>query len=271
MKQFTKKHSIELMDIGYTKLNLLNETEISTIIDDCESLYKIYDNNLDYERIGITYPSNKHDNKKSLIMMLSYDKNEELPSVYQYGDKLKEFIKYNNDILFNATGIQVPLESRYMINYRKYLGETEPVFEHFDGEYLKNFIDRPNYHFFDEALLPRFVSLLTLENYKPCEGPILINVVTGQEINPCLGTGDMLIFNNIKYKHSVPRLIKPRTMLGIRNFDFLPYHYILEPNDGYVSLGDKINYGYIKPIGIEESQNLIKIKLKSICHKEQHQ
>jgi len=44
-----------------------------------------------------------------------------------------------------------------------------------------------------------------------------------------------------------------------------------EKINGYVSLGDKINYGYVKPIGIEEAQTLIKTKLKTICRNEPQQ
>jgi hypothetical protein len=41
------------------------------------------------------------------------------------------------------------------------------------------------------------------------------------------------------------------------SIDFLPYHYVLDPKDGYVSLGDKINYGYVRPIGSSEATNLM--------------
>jgi hypothetical protein len=31
----------------------------------------------------------------------------------------------------------------------------------------------------------------------------------------------------------------------------------LEPIDGYVSLGDKINFGYVRPIGTSEAKELM--------------
>jgi hypothetical protein len=256
MKNFTNKNIIELLCKGYTKVSIFNNDEVKSLIDECELLHQNFNNN-DFINTGISYPSKGHVNKKSLILMVSHDENKILPSTNDIGDLLKEYLKYNNDILFRVTGISVPLDSRYMINYRKYLGETEPVFEHFDGEYLKGFIDEPNYHFFDEALLPRFVSLLTLDTGRECEGAVIVNVISGEEINPCCDIGEMFIFDNIRFKHHVPRLIKPRIMLGIRNFDFLPYHYVLEPLDGYVTLADKINYGYVKPIGNEEAKTLM--------------
>lgn len=263
MEKFTNKHIIQLVDKGYTKIKLMNEDEINLIINECEMLHDKY-NNKHFEQLGVTYPSKGHEKKKSVIIMVSKEDNQSLPSISDIGPMFKEYLKYNNDILFKVTGIVVPDESRYMINYRKYLGETEPVFEHFDGEYLKGFIDEPNYHFFDEALLPRYVSLLTLFGGGNSEGAVLTNVVSGEEINSSCNMGEMLIFDNIRFKHSVPKLIKPRTLLGIRNFDFLPYHYTLEPIDGYVSLGDKINYGYIKPISNKEANKLMleKNKLK---------
>lgn len=259
MRKFTNKNLIELMHLGYTRVKLLEEEEVNLLIDECEELHDKY-NNCNFEKLGVTYPSKGHAKKKSVIVMVSPEKNNVLPSASDLGPILKNYLMYNNDILSRVTGISVPMQSRYMINYRKYLGGTEPVFEHFDGEYLSGFIDEPNYHFFDEALLPRFVSLLTLNGGGDSEGAVLNNVVTGEEVNSCCGVGEMLIFDNIKFKHRVPKLIKPRILLGVRNFDFLPYHYILEPKDGYVSLGDKINFGYIKPIGNIEAEKLMVIK-----------
>jgi len=256
MRKFTNKNLIELMLVGYTKIRLMDSNEINMLIQECELLHDKFNSKI-FEEQGITYPSKGHPKKKSVIIMVSQDENKILPSTNDIGPILKEYLKYNNDILARVTGIAVPNDTRYMINYRKYLGETEPVFEHFDGEYIKGFVDKPNYHFFDEALIPRFVSLLALEGGGDCEGALITNVISGEEINPCCELGEMFIFDNIKYKHYVPKLIKPRIMLGARNFDFLPYHYVLDPIDGYTSLGDKINYGYIKPIGCFEATKIL--------------
>lgn len=256
MKKFSNKNIIELINNGYTKIPLLDSTEIEQLINECEELHDKYDNKKN-EQLGVSYPSKGHEKKKSVIVMVSPEKNDDLPSTDEVGPLFKEYLRYNNDIISRVTGISIPQTSRYMINYRKYLGETDPVFEHFDGEYLKGFVDEPNYHFFEEALLPRYVALLTLQGGGENEGAIITNVASGEEITPSCVVGDMLIFDNIRFKHYVPKLIKPRILLGVRNFDFLPFHYVLTPIDGYISLGDKINYGYIKPIGCEEAKNLI--------------
>ena len=261
MKNFTNKNLIELMNLGYTRVSLMSNEEVNGLIAECEILHDKY-NNVEFEDKGVTYPSKGHANKKSVIIMVSPEENNILPSVSDLGPIFKSYILYNNEILSRVTGIPVPSDSRYMINYRKYLGGTEPVFEHFDGEYLHGFIDEPNYHFFDEALLPRFVTLLTLNGGGESEGAVLTNVVTGGEVNSECGVGEMLIFDNIKFKHRVPKLIKPRILLGIRNFDFLPFHYVLDPIDGYVSLGDKINFGYVRPIGSGEAKELMVEKNK---------
>ena len=261
MRTFTNRNLIELTNKGYTKLRVLEDKEVSELISECESLHTTY-NNDEWINRGVTYPSKGHAKKKSAILMISVDENKELPSTNDIGNVLRDYTSYNNDIISRVTGIKVPQSTRHMINFRQYLGKTEPVFEHFDGEYLKGFIDRKDYHFFDEALLPRFVSLLTLKGGGRCEGAVLVNVVSGEEVNTCVEVGEMVIFNNIKFKHQVPKLIEPRILLGMRTFDYLPYHYILEPKDGYVSLGDKINYGYIKPIGSGEATKLILNKTK---------
>jgi hypothetical protein len=254
MKNFTNKNLIELMGVGYTKVQLLDSTEVKHLIDECESLHDNY-SDVEYQYKNITYPSNGHSKKKSLIIMVSHDENKHLPSIHTLGPVLKDYLKFNNDVLYRVTGIQVPLDSRYMLNYRKYLGETDPVFEHFDGEYLKGFIDKPNFHFFDEALLPRFVSLLALDGGAECEGAILTNVVSGEEINPCCEIGEVFIFDNIRFKHHVPQVIKPRVMLGARNFDFLPYHYVLDPIDGYVVWRKLTDEGY-SIVDNEEAEKL---------------
>lgn len=263
MQKFKNKNVIELINNGYTKVQLLSSEEINQLIDECEVLHGKYENK-ENEEIGLTYPSKGHAKKKSLIIMVSPEKNDSLPSTDDVGPLFKDYLRYNNDIMSRVTGISVPQDSRYMINYRKYLGETEPVFEHFDGEYLKGFVDKANYHFFEEALLPRYVALLTLQGGGEREGAIITNVASGEEITPACTVGDMLIFDNVRFKHYVPKLIKPRILLGVRNFDFLPFHYILEPNDGYVSLGDKINYGYIKPISSAEAKKMMLLKNKAM-------
>lgn len=261
MRQFTNKNLLELLDKGYTQLSIFNDEEIESIVQECEILHDKY-NNEEFQNKGTTYPSKGHEKKKSVIIMISQEENETLPTVSDIGPITKKYLKFNSDILFKITGIPVPNSSRYMINYRKYLGETDPVFDHFDGEYLSGFVDEPSYHYFNEAILPRFVSLLTLKGGGALEGATLTNVITGQEINCSCGPGEVFIFDNIRFKHRVPKLIKPRILLGLRNFDFLPYHYVLEPIDGYVSLGDKINHGYVRPIGCQEAEKLMINKMK---------
>ena len=115
MKQFTKKHSIELMDVGYTKLNLLNEAEISTIIDDCESLYKIYDNNLD--KLGFNLVK-RYDGVKDYTLLKDMIKDNEEGFVVRFfnGDRVKikgdEYIRLHKIMTnLSTTGVWEVLSS----------------------------------------------------------------------------------------------------------------------------------------------------------------
>lgn len=123
----------------------------------------------------------------------------------------------------------VPATSRAMFNWQMYYGQSKPVAEHFDGEYLHfNKVDETHFDL-HEALLPRYVALLTIYNENvdtTVQGTVLIDTSQDRRtVTPPSKAGDLLVFDNVRYRHRVPSLPRPRQIVGLRNFDFDPYHF----------------------------------------------
>ena len=78
-------------------------------------------------------------------------------------------------------------------------------------------------------LLPRLVLVLTLanENEGERQGTLLRDTRTGRELSPPSRPGDVLVFDNVRMRHGVPSLERPRRMVGLRSFDFRAVHFAL--------------------------------------------
>jgi hypothetical protein len=173
------------------------------------------------------YLSDNTPTRTSHAMMISRGPSP-LPTASHEGlSAVERFLRFHDEVLGALLGAEVPASSRSMLNWQTYLSGSKPVTEHFDGEYLDYRKDEDGGFTLHEGLLPRLVVILTLSNQNEGElqGTVLRDTVTGKEASPPSRPGDVLVFDNVRMRHNVPMLEKPRRMAGLRSFDFRAVHF----------------------------------------------
>jgi hypothetical protein len=153
-------------------------------------------------------------------------------------EALATLLELQNSMLASVYGVDFH-DSRSMLNWQSYESGSSPVPEHFDGEYLrfKKIPDRSELRI-EEAIVPKFIFLFveSNENLGTPAGVQLKNMSTGELVCPPSVAGDLLIFNNLRFFHSVPRLPKSRRIIGLRNFDLMANHFVDQRKDGLPGL-----------------------------------
>lgn len=172
------------------------------------------------------YPSDSTDTRVSHAMMIAEGQSE-LPQVDHQGcPAVHELLQRHNQLLAEFTGQQVAPSARCMLNYQNYFAGSKPVGEHFDGEYIRTQRASDGIEFsLIEGILPRYVAVLVIANENNGKGTELVDNATGAVYKPTMHPGDLLIFDNIRLRHRVPTMEKPRITLGLRNFDHLAVHF----------------------------------------------
>lgn len=176
------------------------------------------------------YISDKAPNRTSHSIMSSVSPNHELPSIAP-SESTKAFLAIWNELNTHLTGFPVPNDSRSMVNFQNYRSSSSPVGPHHDGEYLEYEKGDSGYFSLLRGLLARYVGVYILwnENTQPTLTLKRIDISTGEVlevINPECFTGDFVVFDNLMFTHEVGICDKPRSIVGIRNFDHLPYYYL---------------------------------------------
>lgn len=205
------------------------------------------------------YMSDTSDTRESHAFMISRMFST-FPTVSLIGPMLKSCFNVADELISLADR-EVPGRCRYMINFQNYKGVSKPVPSHFDGHYIK--YDKLDNGGFDliEGILPQFVMVLNVsnENTEGVRGVQLTDQITGETISPDCEPGSAVIFDNIRMRHWVPQLEKPRLMLGFRNFDHNTYHFLKETTDpAYTKMPGKDSLGFVKPLSMEENAMLLK-------------
>lgn len=172
------------------------------------------------------YPSDSSESRISHAMMIS-ESDSKLPKVCHKAYKqVGQFLEDQNQLISQLTGHKVQGSSRSLLNYQNYSCGSKPVGEHFDGEYLKAKKATDGIEFqLLEGILPRYVAVLVVENENDGKGVELINHQLHHVYSPKLHAGDLVLFDNIKLRHRVPKMEQPRISVGLRNFDHLPLHF----------------------------------------------
>jgi len=207
------------------------------------------------------YLSDKTETRESHAMMIARGRSD-LPQVTVYGNHINDLLSFHDQVIGQLVGKEVPVSSRSMLNFQEYQAGSKPVAEHFDGEYLKYEKVSGTEFKLKEGLLPRYVMVFTIRNEnvgEEVEGTVLRNVETNEVINTQSRPGMVLIFDNIRFRHAVPELKKPRLMCGLRNFDFEPVYFTDEVVDPAVlsivhKMEDKNNPGFIQEVTSEEAR-----------------
>lgn len=141
------------------------------------------------------------------------------------------------------------VNTRCMLNMQTYELGSKPVPTHFDGEYFDTV---GNGCRVVTGLIPKYVAVYTLYN-ETRGGLTLHNIEEGTEEDIESLLGDMLIFDNTRFLHSVKEMDGDRCIIGLRNFDYNPLHY------GHDS-GEKVFHecfsGYRKQVTTDTAKEL---------------
>jgi len=174
-----------------------------------------------------------------------------------------ELLKFHDRVLGSMTGgPAVGVHSRSMLNFQEYFAGSKPVARHYDGEYLCYVKKSPTEFQLLEGLLPRYVMVFTIRNEnvgEENEGTVLYEVATGKTVSPQSRPGMVLMFDNIRFRHEVPELKKPRLMCGLRNFDHMPMYFTSDSCSapGEFELPDAQSPGYASPMNSIEAEALM--------------
>ena len=140
----------------------------------------------------------------------------------------------------------------------KIIKKSKFVEDHYDGNLLDFEHGSDGYGdkslIINKALLPRLVAVVVLRNENDY-GTYVRPHDSLERIDIPNKSYDLIIFDNIKMRHGVPELEKPRMMIGFRNFDYCPYLFYKEVADerGWEKLSDELNPGYIMEISEQDS------------------
>lgn len=264
MKQVNlEEASKELKEKGLYKIpNFLSDKEIKEIEFDLESILKLY--NAFGVQDRLFYKRENTGNRQGDAVMVSFE-NSILPHLKLRKDtSLGKCLATYNNIVGKTLGKEIPNYSRSMLNVQQYFKNSLPVWTHYDAEFFKfrhEISEKRNekYCKIEKGLIPRYVAVFITKNENKGKGTYIVNHKTSERTDINAVKGDMFIFDNLKVRHGVPELAKPRSMFGFRNFDFFPYEFQENPKnkDDYEFLEDADNPGYTRPITPEEATKLI--------------
>lgn len=223
----------QLRQEGYAYLpSVFEPAALRELERECDEMATRYYKVENIDRRAV-YLSDNTPTRTSHAMMISRGPST-LPTVSLEGlVAVERFLHFHDEVLGALLGTEVPAWSRSMLNWQTYRSESKPVTEHFDGEYLDYRKNADGGFTLHEGLLPRLVLILTLsnENKGASQGTVLRDLETGRELSPPSQPGDVLVFDNVRMRHSVPTLEKPRRMAGLRSFDFRAVHFALDESN----------------------------------------
>lgn len=175
------------------------------------------------------YLSDKTETRESHAMMICRAGTSPLPIVKHEEGIIDKLLEFHDMTIGQLTGTYYPGTARSMLNFQEYHAGSKPLARHYDGEYLKYNKVSPTEFKLEEGLLPRYVMVFTIRNEnvgEENEGTVLFEVATGNVIKAQSRPGQVLIFDNIRFRHEVPMLSKPRFMCGLRSFDYEPGFFV---------------------------------------------
>lgn len=230
---------------GYVKFeSLYTQEQIDALKKETEQLVEKTYTKEELEKHSV-YPSDTTDSRVSNAVMVSEGESTFPKVEHREFAQISSFLTDHNELLSELTETKVSGASRCMLNYQNYFEGSKPVGEHFDGEFLKTARNVDGIEFkLLEGIIPRYVSLIILANGNDGKGVELLDKDNHHLYQPKLSPGDVVIFDNIKLRHRVPTLEKPRTSIGLRNFDHMPLHFADSENEQLNGNYFKLSEGY---------------------------
>lgn len=240
---------------GYVRItNFLDKDEIRVMLETM-SEFKDTHYNEDNLRNRVAYLSDTSDTRVSNAFMVSTGTSP-LPHISVEDDStLGNIINDYQSILMQTT-VGESRNTRLMFNMQEYKEASKPIPWHFDGEYL-DFNDGEDDGQIDlkKGLIPQFVGVYTLYNNNELATGVR-DLVTGEEFQVESEAGDLFLFDNTRFLHSVPELDKDRAMFGFRNFDFNPYLYQQDYTLGSLPITNQCFKGFASKTTTENSELL---------------
>lgn len=243
--------------------SVFTKSELKKMWFECQNLsHNFY--NLESIKSHKVYFSDDSEGRTSHAMMIA-ERESKLPYIPLESGLIGSFFQLYKAYYNKHLNFKLPPDARAMLNWQEYREKSKPVPMHFDGEFINYKKHLSGEFSLYEAVLPRLVAILVIENknYNNAEnGIVLTNLQTGISISPRLQAGDIIFFDNIFFRHHVPSLKNPRKILGLRCFDFDSFHYV--SNLDYKLHGhsySKIPEGHISYL--ENSRNVLSNYLTS--------
>lgn len=225
----SNKYAHKLIVDGFVVVpNYLSEFEIAKVAKEISTMNEreYTEDNLSS---GIAYPSDSTETRTSNAYLIG-NGNCYFPHInllFKDYPVIENILDDWNSLVAQMEGgvhYEQVADTSTLINFQEYKEESKPVTPHMDGHYLDFNISEDGEMSVTEALIAKYVGVVTLYNEND-GGTVLTEVDSGEVHSPELGAGDMIIFDNVRFLHSVPTLKKNRSMLGLRNFTFSPYRF----------------------------------------------
>lgn len=202
-------------------------------------------------------PRENHEGRTGDACMTSIGNPEYAPFIRlnQY-DNLSKLQSLYNDILSSYFNEDMT-NSKSLMNWQRYKQGCDNSLpfhadcEIFSGNWGKGYID------LERGLIPKFVMVLVTTNENDGAGlQLLINGVESElELHP----GDMVIFDNTKLLHGVPRSTpNKRNMVGFRNFEAHPLYFQKTEFIHSNSYSNGLVNGFVKELSTEEAITILK-------------
>ena len=209
---------------------------------------------------GVAYPSDSSDTRTSNAYLVSEKKDQGVIPHIQVGiiDEVNIMCLVRDWDTFLAQMANKPstLTTVSLVNMQKYRGHSKAVPAHQDGMYFKMHDLDEGAFGVTEALIAEYVGVLVLTN-EGTSGTVLREVDTGTLFHPSVKEGELIIFDNIRFTHEVFTLTHKRSMVGIRNWSYNPYHYTQERGDSKIkSTVGQFFQGYISKVTSLKAEEL---------------
>jgi hypothetical protein len=175
-------------------------------------------------RNRLSYPSDVSGSRVSNAYMVTTGRVRGLPAISLENNSAISNVVDDFQMMLaqvNGGNLEDIIDTRCMLNVQTYETKSKPVPVHFDGEYYTTVGDSCRLL---EGVIPRYVAVYTVTN-EGSGGTTVHNIESGEVIDLPSRSGDVLVFDNIRFLHSVKELSNPRSMFGLRNFDYEPFYY----------------------------------------------
>jgi hypothetical protein len=219
-----KKELKELEEKGYIiltdYLSSVDREEIGKFIVSSRGDY----HNEQNVRNRLSYPSDVSGTRVSNAYMVTTGRVTGLPAIsLESNSAISDVVDDFQMMLAQVNGgnLEDVIDTRCMLNVQTYETKSKPVPIHLDGEYYTTVGDSCRLL---EGVIPNYVAVYTVTN-EGSGGTTVFNLETEESIDLESRPGDVLIFDNVRFLHSVKELSDPRSMFGLRNFDYEPFYY----------------------------------------------